>query len=84
VSRKTTTTTVVHSEKDQDGNWSESSKTVTTVVERDDDGYPYGPIRYGLNPFSFGGRKAGAIGDYIAWYDSLSARPADKKEPEDG
>lgn len=47
MSRKTTTTTVVHSEKDKDGNWSEFSKTVTTVVERDDDGYPYGPI----NPF---------------------------------
>jgi hypothetical protein len=84
VSRKTTTTTVVHSEKDQDGNWSEFSKTVTTVVERDDDGYPYGPIRYGLSPFSFGGRKSGLIGDYIAWYDRLNAKPADKKEPEDG
>lgn len=47
MSRKTTTTTVVHSEKDKDGNWSEFSKTVTTVVERDDEGYPYGPI----NPF---------------------------------
>jgi hypothetical protein len=75
---------VVHSEKDKDGNWSEFSKTVTTVVERDDDGYPYGPIRYGLNPFSFGQRsKGGAIGDYIAWYDSLGARPA-KKDEEDG
>jgi hypothetical protein len=46
VSRKTTTTTVVYSEKDKDGNWSEFSKTVTTVVERDDDGYPYGPLQY--------------------------------------
>jgi hypothetical protein len=76
---------VVHSEKDKDGNWSEFSKTVTTVVERDDEGWPYGPIRYGLNPFSFGGRKGG-YGDYLAWYDELSAWSAkkDKKGKEDG
>jgi hypothetical protein len=82
VSRKTTTTTVVHSEKDKDGNWSEFSKTVTTVVERDDDGYPYGPL---VN-FYLGGRYAkqryGQIGDYMAWYDALGARPAKKQEPE--
>jgi hypothetical protein len=87
VSRKTTTTTVVHSEKDKDGNWSEFSKTVTTVVERDDDGNPYGPILthypYGYNPF-VRRSKSGTYGDWMAWYDSIGAKPADKKEPEDG
>jgi hypothetical protein len=87
VSRKTTTTTVVHSEKDKEGNWSEFSKTVTTVVERDDDGYPYGPLvntylgsQYAKNRY---GSRSGLLGDYIAWYDSLSARPA-KTDEEDG
>jgi hypothetical protein len=58
---------------------------VTTVVERDDEGYPYGPIQYGLNPFSFGPRrsKGGAISDYMTWYESLNARPA-KTDEEDG
>jgi hypothetical protein len=80
---------VVHSKKDQDGNWNEFSRTVTTVVQRDEDGYPYGPLRYnyGLGPFSYGQRpKSGLLGDYIAWYDSLNASPAkkDEQEPEDG
>ncbi|MGW0626121.1 hypothetical protein [Streptomyces sp. NPDC002758] len=83
MSRKTTTTTVVHSEKDKDGNWSEFSKTVTTVVERDDDGNPYGPLAslYGYNPF-VRRSKSGLIGDYLTWYDALGARPAKKQEPE--
>jgi hypothetical protein len=82
VSRKTTTTTVVHSEKDKDGNWSEFSKTVTTVVERDDEGYPYGPLtnlRLGLD---YTKSRYGRYGDFLAWYDSFGARPAKKQEPE--
>ncbi|MFE9525123.1 hypothetical protein [Streptomyces sp. NPDC006631] len=83
MSSKTTTTTVVLSEKDAEGNWTETSKSVTTVTtEWDDDGYPYGPIRAGLNPYNLTGRKT-PYGDYIAWYDALNARPA-KKKPEDG
>lgn len=87
MSRKTTTTTVVHSHKDKNGDWHEYDKTVTTVVERDDDGNPYGPIRfnpgyYGLNPF-VQRNKSGAYGDWLAWYDSFSAKPA-RKDPEDG
>lgn len=85
MSSKTTTTTEVHSRKDKDGNWSEFAKTVTTVVERDEDGYPYGPITY--NPFLYGQRsKSGLLGDYIDWYDRLAASPAKKNEqkPEEG
>jgi hypothetical protein len=80
---------VVHSEKDKDGNWSEFSKTVTTVVERDDDGNPYGPILsnypFGYNPFARRSKSA-AYGDWMTWYDSLNARPAkkDEQEQEDG
>jgi hypothetical protein len=55
---------------------------VTTVVERDDEGYPYGP----LGNIYLGGRYAkqryGQIGDYLAWYEALGARPARKQEQE--
>jgi hypothetical protein len=44
VARKTTTTTVIRSEKSDSGEWEEWEKTVTTVVERDEEGLPYGPI----------------------------------------
>lgn len=89
MSNRTTTTTVIRSEKNGAGEWQEWEKTVTTVVERDDEGYPYGPI----NPFvartrpHFDWRKSGPINDYMAWYDSLGFRPAAKKketEQEDG
>jgi hypothetical protein len=85
VARKTTTTTVVHSEKDSNGDWQETDKSVTTVVERDDDGYPYGPINpfatwnsrpYGKNRYS--GFLGGQIGDYFRLYDAMGARPAVK------
>jgi hypothetical protein len=72
----------VYSAKDVNGAWQETRRVVTTVVERDDEGWPYGPIRYGLNPFSFGGRKGGRYGDWIGWYDELGARPA-KKDDQD-
>jgi hypothetical protein len=82
VARKTTTTTTTESRKSKDGEWEEYHRTVTTVVERDDDGYPYGP----LANFYLGGRYAkqryGQIGDYMAWYNALGARPAKKQEPE--
>ncbi|MER5754410.1 hypothetical protein [Streptomyces sp. NPDC002088] len=87
MARKTTTTTTVNSRKDSDGNWEEYDRQVVTVVERDDEGYPYGPIRfnpghYGLNPF-VQRSKTGAYGDWMAWYEALGARPA-AKEQEDG
>lgn len=44
MSNRTTTTTVIRSEKNDAGEWEEWEKTVTTVVERDDEGNPYGPI----------------------------------------
>ncbi|MDX3260811.1 hypothetical protein PV336_16460 [Streptomyces sp. MI02-2A] len=36
---------MVNSRKDSDGNWEPYERSVTTVVERDDEGYPYGPIQ---------------------------------------
>jgi hypothetical protein len=65
VANRTTTTTVVQSRKDSDGNWEPYERTVTTVVERDDEGYPYGPVqrdgkaRYGLD-----------MTDYFRVYDA--------------
>jgi hypothetical protein len=73
VSRKTTTTTVVHSRKDASGDWRETEKTVTTVVERDDDdGYPYTVPRFTPKPF-FGG---------YGWMDGFHVRPVNKREDE--
>jgi hypothetical protein len=69
----------VKSEKDGDGNWTEYAKIVTTVVERDDDGYPYGAIPAPPGPFTFGKSRAGDVGDYMTWYRSIGARPANKK-----
>jgi hypothetical protein len=85
VARKTTTTTVVYSEKTSDGTWNEQSKTVTTVVERDDEGYPYGPVPYSVwtaRP-DFSGRYVNSFGDQIGNFfgvnDYLSERPAAPK-----
>lgn len=72
MSRKTTTTTVVHSRKDASGDWRETEKTVTTVVERDDDGYPYTVPRFTPKPF-FGG---------YGWMDGFHVRPVNKREDE--
>lgn len=44
MANRTWTTTEIKSHKDGEGNWVEISKVVTTVQERDDDGYPYGPV----------------------------------------
>jgi hypothetical protein len=79
VSRKTTTTTVVHSEKDADGNWSEFAKTITTVVERDDEGYPYGPVPLpkGLSPYGYG--------PYFSWdYLGRRSKPTDQEDGQNG
>ncbi len=80
MANKTTTTTVVHSRKDSDGNWAPYERTVTTVVERDDEGYPYGPL---TNAY-LGGRyvkdRYRYYGNYRTWYDSLGFRPASKPE----
>jgi hypothetical protein len=85
VANKTTTTTVVHSEKDSSGDWRETDRSVTTVVERDDEGYPYGPINplvtWRSRPFGknrYADYLGGQIGDYFRWYDSMGARPAVK------
>ncbi|MFF1701207.1 hypothetical protein [Streptomyces sp. NPDC058252] len=85
MANRTTTTTVIRSEKNDSGEWEEWEKTVTTVVERDDEGYPYGPIQYPYFTPSKLRDPGGKIGDYIRWYDSLGARPAVKREEkEDG
>jgi hypothetical protein len=91
VARKTTTTTVVYSEKTSDGSWNEQSKTVTTVVERDDEGYPYGPVSYPVwTPRPYGKKRygdlfSGRIGNYVNWYDfygSMGAAPAAQDTPQ--
>jgi hypothetical protein len=83
VSNRTTTTTVVKSEKDQDGNWSEYVKIVTTVVERDDDGYPYGAIPTPPSPITFPKRRYSDIADYLTWYNYIGAIPASKRDTRD-
>jgi hypothetical protein len=75
VSRKTETTEVVYSEKFKD-EWQEVHKTVTTVttiIERDDAGYPYTP--WPTSP----SWRVGRPGDYMSWYSSHGAVPAYKK-----
>jgi hypothetical protein len=79
VARKTTTTTTTESRKDQDGDWEEYRRTVTTVVERDDEGYPYGPLS---NVYLGAQYAKNRYRDYLTWYDVLGARPARKQEPE--
>jgi hypothetical protein len=78
VANRTTTSTVIKSDKDEEGNWQEWDRVVTTVVERDDDGYPYGPIsspRFPVNPYAQYASPlfSGQIGDYFtqgAWVDN--------------
>jgi hypothetical protein len=76
VANRTTTTESVYSEKNADGGWDEVSKTVTTTTERDDEGYPYGPIRY--NPYDRARRKGPTLADYFSWY-SLGAYDVSNK-----
>jgi hypothetical protein len=85
VSPKTTTTTTVHSRKDSDGEWQEYEKTVvTTRVERDDDGYPYGPVPNAYPPaWPRGRRPFGGASAYMALYDELGAVQARKDEKDD-
>jgi hypothetical protein len=92
VANKTTTTTTVHSRKDSAGNWQEYDKTVTKVVERDDDGYPYGPIPAAPPyPFISPSGKRRFADDYMTWYGQFGTIPAvktenpqDKEKPQDG
>jgi hypothetical protein len=88
VARKTTTTTTTESRKDSSGAWEEYHRTVTTVVERDDEGYPWGPLTNLYLGLDYGKRRyGGRYGDFLSWYDSFGARPAskpEKPEQEDG
>jgi hypothetical protein len=82
VARKTTTTTTVQSNKDSDGNWQEFHKEVVTVVERDEDGYPYGPLDSIFSGSQYAKNRYGRYGDFLTWYELLGARPASKPQPE--
>jgi hypothetical protein len=66
-----------------DGEWEEIHRTVTTVVERDDEGYPLTLPNSGIR-FYTGRKSPYGYGDYFGWYNALGARPAVKREKEDG
>lgn len=87
MARKTTTTTTTESRKGLDGNWEEYHRTVTTVVERDDDGYPYGPIQNAPYPYFAADwalkRYGQARTDWRHFYDAFGARPANTDDTED-
>lgn len=82
MTRKTTTTTTIQSKKDSDGDWQEYHRKTVTVVERDDEGYPYGPVvQYSQPPFKF--PNPYGYGEYFSWGQG-TGRSKRREDGQDG
>lgn len=84
MARKTTTTTVVYSDKDSDGNWRERTRSVTTVVEHDDEGYPYGPFSPGAFSWPYRYGRTAAFDHLSQYYSDIGASPLVKRSMREG